>query len=125
MDTLKERAKTLVELVQVGRFYFERPPAYEPKAALTYLTPEGATHLALLAARLGALGGWDVAAIEGVYRALTGELGVKLVDLAQPARLAVTGGTASPPIFEVLALLGREETLARLARACAVAGGAA
>ncbi len=125
MDTLKERAKTLVELVQVGRFYFERPAAYEPKAALTYLTAEGATHLARLAERLGALGDWDAAAIEGVYRALTAELGVKLVALAQPSRLAVTGGTASPPLFEVLALLGREETLARLARARAVAGGGA
>src|SRR5712664_269660 len=125
VDTLKERAKTLVELVQVGRYYFERPAAYEPKAAQTYLTAEGARRLALLAERLGALPVWDAAALEGVYRALTEELGLKLVDLAQLSRLAVTGGTASPPIFEVLALLGREEALARFARARAAVGGAA
>ncbi len=124
-DTLKERAQTLVELVQVGRFYFERPAAYEPKAARTYFTAEGTKRFELLAARLGALGAWDAPGIEGVYRTLTDELGVKLVDLAQLSRLAVTGGTASPPLFEVLGLLGREETLARLARARAVAGGAA
>jgi len=125
VDTLKERAKTLVELVQVGRFYFERPAAYEPTAAQKYLTAEGARHLALLGERLAALPGWEAAAIEGVYRSLMAELGVKLVDLAQLSRLALTGGTASPPIFEVLALLGREETLARFARARAAAGGAA
>jgi glutamyl-tRNA synthetase len=127
VDTLKERAKTLVELVQVGRFYFARPASWEPAAARTYLTPEGAVRVALLAERLGALAAWDAAAIEGVYRALTAELGVKLVELAQLTRLAVTGGTASPPIFEVLALLGRDETLARLqaARARVLAEGAA
>ncbi len=125
VDTLKERAKTLVELVQVGRFYVERPAAYEAKAAQKYLTAEGARRLALLAERLGALPRWDAVAIEGVYRALIAELDLKLVDLAQLSRLAVTGGTASPPIFEVLALLGREETLARLAAARAAAGGPA
>jgi glutamyl-tRNA synthetase len=124
VDTLKERAKTLVELVQVGRFYFERPTTYEPKAAQKYLTADGAARLARLGERLAALAGWDAAAVEGVVRGLAADLGLKLVDLAQLARLAVTGGTASPPIFEVLALLGREETLARLAAARAAAGGA-
>ena len=125
VETLKERAKTLVELCQVGRFYFERPAAYEPKAAQAYLTAEGARRLALLGERLAALPDWEAAAIERVYRELLAELGVKLVDLAQLSRLAVTGATASPPIFEVLALLGREETLVRLERARAAAGGAA
>ena len=64
-------------------------------------------------------------AIEGVYRDLTAELGLKLVDLAQLTRLAVTGRTASPPLFDVLAILGREETLARLDAARAVAERAA
>jgi len=57
------------------------------------------------------------ATLEATYRALAEELGVKLVDLAQLSRLAVTGGTASPPIFDVLSILGRGETLARLSRA--------
>jgi glutamyl-tRNA synthetase len=53
-------------------------------------------------------------ALEAVYRQLVDAMGLKLVDLAQLTRLAVTGRTASPPLFDVLALLGREETLARL-----------
>jgi len=62
-----------------------------------------------------------VAGIEAVYRDLTTELSLKLVDLAQLTRLAVTGRTASPPLFDVLSILGRDETLARLTAAHAAA----
>ncbi len=120
--TLKERAKTLGELVEVGRFYFERPAAYEPKAAQKFLTPAGAERLDRLVERLGGLTAFTPEGVERVYRELTESLGLKLVDLAQLTRLAVTGKTASPPLFEVLALLGREETLARLGRARASIG---
>jgi glutamyl-tRNA synthetase len=75
--------------------------------------------------RLEAEREFTVAAIEPVVRALTEELGLKLVDLAQLARLAVTGRTASPPIFDVLALIGRDESLTRLRRAREIAGRAA
>ncbi|MBI2016690.1 MAG: hypothetical protein HYS77_14315 [Candidatus Rokubacteria bacterium] len=81
--------------------------------------------MGLLRERLAALTEFTAGALEGATRGLAAELGLKLVDLAQLSRLAVTGGTASPPIFAVLALLGRAETLARLERARAVAGGAA
>src|SRR5438093_751827 len=104
LDTLRERSKTLVELVEQGRFYFERPAAYEPKGAQKLLTVEGARRLGLLIERLEAEPEFTVPAIERVVRGLTEELGLKLVDLAQLARLAVTGRTASPPIFDVLAL---------------------
>jgi glutamyl-tRNA synthetase len=114
--TLKERAKTLVELVEVGRFYFVAPDRYDDKAAQKFLTAVGAERLDRLIARLAEV---DVtpAALEAAYRELAAALGVKLVDLAQLSRLAVTGGTASPPIFDVLTILGRDETLARLRRA--------
>ena len=125
LDSLRERAKTLVELVEQGRFYFEAPTAYEPKAAPKLLTPEGARRLGLLIERLEGTAEFTAPAIERVVRALTEELALKLVDLAQLARLAVTGRTASPPIFDVLALLGRAEALARLRRARALAEGAA
>ena len=125
LDSLRERAKTLVELVEQGRFYFEAPTAYEPKAAPKLLTPEGARRLGLLIERLEGTAEFTAPAIERVVRALTEELGLKLVDLAQLARLAVTGRTASPPIFDVLALLGRAEALARLRRARALGEGAA
>ncbi|MGH7302547.1 MAG: glutamate--tRNA ligase, partial [Candidatus Rokuibacteriota bacterium] len=117
LDTLRERAKTLVELVEQGRFYFERPSAYEPKGAQKLLTVEGARRLGVLIERLEAEPEFTAPAIERVVRALTEGLGLKLVDLAQLARLAVTGRTASPPIFDVLGLLGRDESLRRLRRA--------
>jgi glutamyl-tRNA synthetase len=117
LDTLRERAKTLVELVEQGWFYFERPASYDEKAAQKLFTAEGGRRLGLLIERLEAAPDFTVPTIERVVRALTEELGLKLVDLAQLARLAATGRTASPPIFDVLALIGRDESLARLRRA--------
>jgi glutamyl-tRNA synthetase len=77
-------------------------------------TPEGASRLGVLIERLATVEPFEAPAIEGFYRELTAAMGLKLVDLAQLTRLAVTGRTASPPLFDVLALLGREEVLARL-----------
>ncbi|HEY7539270.1 MAG TPA: glutamate--tRNA ligase [Methylomirabilota bacterium] len=125
LDTLRERAKTLVELVEQGRFYFERPSSYEPKGAQRFLTADGVRRLGTMIERLEMEPEFTTTAIERVVRALAEELGLKLVDLAQLARLAATGRTASPPIFEVLALLGRDESLARLRRARDAAGHAA
>jgi glutamyl-tRNA synthetase len=114
LETLRERAKTLRELVEVGRFYFERPSSYEDKARAKLFTPEGASRLSMLIERLATLEPFTAPAIEGLYRELVAAMELKLVDLAQLTRLAVTGRTASPPLFDVLALLGREEVLARL-----------
>jgi glutamyl-tRNA synthetase len=114
LPTLKERGKTFRELLEVGRFYFERPRDYARAAADIYFTEAGATRLAAIIARLETLASFTPDALEGAYRDLGAELGLKLVDLAQLTRLALTGGTASPPLFEVLALLGRAESLARL-----------
>ena len=115
VGTLKERAKTLVELVAVGRFYFVAPTGYDDKAAAKLLPAAGAERLDRLIASLSTVE-FTPAALEAAYRALAQDLGVKLVDVAQLSRLAVTGTTASPPIFDVLAILGRAETLARLRR---------
>jgi len=114
LDTLRERARTLRELVEVGRFYFERPREHEPKAAAKLFTPAGVQRLDTLIQRLAAVESFTAPALEALYRELVDAMGLKLVDLAQLTRLAVTGRTASPPLFDVLALLGREETLARL-----------
>jgi glutamyl-tRNA synthetase len=120
-ETLRERARTLVELVEQGRFYFEPPATFDPEAAARFFTADGARRLARLGEVLGALGEFTAAAIETAVRGLAAALSLKLVDLAQLARLAVTGRTASPPIFDVLALVGRDEVLARLRRAQGVA----
>jgi glutamyl-tRNA synthetase len=117
VDTLKERARTLVELIEIGRFYFERPAEYDAKAAQKFFTREGRERLALLLERLTAAPDFSTTTLESIYRELTAALGVKLVDLAQLTRLAVVGRTASPPIFEVLSILGRDETRARLGAA--------
>src|SRR6266581_8675487 len=117
VDTLKERAQTLVELVEAGRFYFERPREYEVKAAQKLFTADGIQRLDRLIKKLDELSAFTPEGLEALYREQTAAVGLKLVDLAQLTRLAVTGKTASPPLFEVLALLGRDETLARLTAA--------
>jgi glutamyl-tRNA synthetase len=124
LDTLRERGRTLRELVEVGRFYFERPREYEAKAAAKLFTAEGVKRLDTLIERLRSVEPFTAAALEALYRELVTAMGLKLVDLAQLTRLALTGRTASPPLFDVLALLGRDETQARLraAREAAVAG---
>jgi glutamyl-tRNA synthetase len=122
LETLRERAKTLREMVEVGRFYFERPTRYDDAARARLFTPAGAERLAMLIERLSTVEPFAAPALEALYRELAAGLGLKLVDLAQLTRLAVTGGTASPPLFDVLTLLGRAEVLARLRAAHAVAG---
>jgi glutamyl-tRNA synthetase len=112
--TLTERAKTLAEMAEQGRFYFEAPAAYDPDALRKLLTAATAARLDRLLRRLQGLEPWDTVTLEGAFRQLAAELGVKLVDLAQPVRLALSGRTASPPLFDVMAVLGPEETLGRL-----------
>jgi glutamyl-tRNA synthetase len=114
LETLRERARTLREMLEVGRFYFERPASYEDKARARLFTPDGAERLGMLIERLQTLEPFTPPALEALHRDLAAALGLKLVDVAQIARLAVTGRTASPPLFDVLALLGREEVLTRL-----------
>ncbi len=122
-DSLKERSRTLVEMAESAAFYFRPPPAYDSQATAKFWGAEAAARYALLIRRLEAHEAMDPANLEVLYRALAAELGVKLVDLAQLTRLAITGKTASPPIFQVMALLGRAETLARLKAALATLEG--
>lgn len=114
---LKERAKTLLELVDGAKFLFaDRPLAYDEKA-VQLLDPAGKDALKAVAPRLADLGDWTAASTEAVVRAYAEEVGLKLGKVAQPLRAALTGRATSPPIFDVLAVLGREESLARIADA--------
>ena len=114
MPGLKARAKTLVELADSADYLFaHRPLAMEPKAA--ELVAKGRAHLAALLPRFSALAEWTAASTEAVVRETAEASGAKLGDLAQPLRAALTGKTTSPGIFDVLAVLGREESLARIA----------
>ena len=112
--TLKERAKTLLELTEFARFYLTDELVIDEKAARKFLNPEVAPLLSALIERLEALGEWNPSTIESAFAALLQEMGKPLGALAQPVRVAVTGGTVSPGIFEVLDVLGRERSLARL-----------
>jgi glutamyl-tRNA synthetase len=124
-ESLKERARTFIEMVEMGRFYFAAPTGYDPEAVAKFFTPESLPRLALLIKRLEAVVPFEAEPIEGVYRGLAAQLSLKLVDLAQMSRLALTGKSVSPPIFQVIALLGREETFARLNAAKAILEGKA
>jgi glutamyl-tRNA synthetase len=117
--TLRDRAKTLVELAEFCGFYLVDTIEPDPKAAAKHLTAAVAPALADLDARLAAVAAWDEPSIEAVFQATIGAHALKLGQLAQPVRVAMTGGTVSPGIYEVLAVLGRERTLARLRRATA------
>ena len=113
MSGLKARAKTLNELLDGAGFLFaERPLEPDEKAAS--LLGAGRERLAALAPRLAALSEWSAATTEAAVRQTATELSLKLGDLAQPLRAALTGRGVSPPIFEVLEILGREESLARI-----------
>jgi glutamyl-tRNA synthetase len=114
MAGLKPRATTLVELAARARFYVARRPlALDPKAA-ELLDRPARERLASVAAALESATPWDETAVEAVVRAHAEASGAKLGELAQPLRVALTGSTASPGIFEVMAVLGRDETLGRI-----------
>ncbi len=114
-----ERAKTLREMAVAMQFLFQAPTAWDPKAEAKYLTPAHRENLR--AARVALAGATDffAEALESLVRALVEQRGHKLVDYAQPIRVAVTGTAASPPLFPILALLGRDEVLRRIDRALA------
>jgi len=115
MLELKARAHTLNELADGARFLFVSRPLELDEAAAVLVTNEARDVLGSAHARLAALAEWDAAALEAGIREVAEDRGVKLGKLAQPLRAALTGRTTSPGIFDVLALLGREESLARIA----------
>jgi glutamyl-tRNA synthetase len=115
MSSLKERAKTLIELIDASYFIFaDRPLQIEPKAQ-ALLTLETRDLIDRLRAALEAVSPWSAETTEAAMRAFAEGNNLKLGAVAQPLRVALTGKTTSPGIFEVLSVLGRDECLARLA----------
>jgi len=114
MPGLKERAKSLVELFEASRFIWADRPLAMNDQARGVLTPEATTNLAAVLPELEALTGWEAPTIEAAVRSYAERAGLKLGQVAQPLRAALTGKTTSPPIFDVLTVLGRDESLARL-----------
>src|SRR3984957_2453831 len=115
MPGLKERAKTLVELLDGAGFLFATRPLTMDVKAEEILARAGRLPLKNLLPRLTALTEWTSAGAEAVVRAYAEEEGAKLGVVAQPLRAALTGRSTSPGIFDVLTVLGREESLGRIA----------
>jgi glutamyl-tRNA synthetase len=115
MPGLKERAKTLIELLDSAFYlYAKRPLQLDPKA-IALLDDAARQRLPGLSTKLAAVNDWTPAPLEAAVRAYAEEEGLKLGQAAQPLRAALTGRAMSPGLFDVMAVLGRDETLARLA----------
>ena len=115
MSSLKERAKTLIDLIDGAHFLLaDRPLALDDKAAVL-LTPETKALLHDVSVELAQVEPWTTEATEQAVRAFAERKGAKLGAVAQPLRVALTGRTTSPGIFEVLIVLGKAESLARIA----------
>ncbi|MFP4004086.1 MAG: glutamate--tRNA ligase [Alphaproteobacteria bacterium] len=114
LPALKERAKTLDELAQSSYFLIASRPLDVDEKAAKALTPEGRSALSVAAGALGALRNWSPEALESGLREAAKESGLKFGQIAQPLRAALTGTTQAPGIFDVLAALGREESLGRI-----------
>jgi glutamyl-tRNA synthetase len=122
LSGLRERAKTILELAENAEFYARVRPLELSDKARKLLDAKGIALLHAVRPRLQDLSDWSETALEGALRQTAEEQGVKLGDLAQPLRSALTGSNASPGIFEVMAALGRTECVGRIEDALGAAG---
>mgnify|MGYP001598352755 FL=1 len=119
VKTLQERSKTLLEMADSAGFYFKKEILYEEKAAQKFLTRDILEIFKELISRMEGLANFAHNAIEAVFDDVVSKKTVKLGKIAQPVRVALTGGTVSPGIFEVIETLGKDETITRLNKAIA------
>jgi glutamyl-tRNA synthetase len=123
LPTIRDRAHTLVEAADLLDFYLREPPVLD-QAARPLLTPVSAEHLEVVRKICAESEPFTAAEVEGRVKAWLEGARIKMKDVAQPVRVALTGRTASPGLFDVMVVLGRETTLSRLDRAIGVARGA-
>ena len=116
LATLQPRAKTLVELGEQARFYLQDDVTPDPKAAAKFLNDATLPMLGRLRTRIDALADWNEDALHETFTSFREGEGVKLGKIAQPVRVALTGSTASPGIFQVMAVLGKHRCLDRIDR---------
>lgn len=115
---LKPRARTLVEMAEMGRYFFSRGVTLDEKAAAKHLTAESKPLLEKVRAQLAETE-WNTAALDAVVKSVSESASVGMGKVAQPIRVAVTGGTTSPGIGETLELIGKDESLQRIDAAIA------
>jgi glutamyl-tRNA synthetase len=115
--TLQERAKTLIEMADMGEFYFTDEVTYDQKAADKFLKGSVTAPLEEIGDELSALSEWNAASIEAAFNRVLERLDLKLGKVAQPLRVALTGATVSPGIYEIIDVLGKERVIERIDRA--------
>ena len=117
VGTLKARSKTLVEMSDKARFYFEKKIIYENKADNKFLRPDVSAPLKDLRHRLEKIDEFTQADLENIFKAFLEDTGLKMKKIAQPLRVALTGGSVSPGLFETMEVLGKEVVLERIEEA--------
>lgn len=117
IDTQKERSRTLIELANSLRYYISEDVEYNEKAKIKFLNEKSLPYLIELKDSLVSISDFSALEIEKVFTSIIEKHGIKLGNLAQPVRVAMTGKTESPGIFEVLEIAGKEKTLKRLEKA--------
>ena len=117
IDLNRQRSKSLVELAEQTAWLVRDPVVLDAKAARKHLQPGAGELLTDLAKRLSQLEPWDEAGLSELFESLCAERSIKMGKLAQPVRVALTGGTVSPGIYETLGVVGRESSLARIQNA--------
>jgi glutamyl-tRNA synthetase len=118
---IRERARTLVDAANDLDYYFREPPVFDEKARQKFLTPESAPRLEALAETLKTVEPFFAEALEARAKHWAEQQGLSMKDFAQAARVALSGRSASPPLFDVMAVLGRERAIARLQRGAELA----
>ena len=114
IKTLQERAKTLVQVVEMGHYYFTEVVTVDEKAAKKFLTAGASAPISVLTAELSSIQDFTHSNIEQAFARTLEKCGLNMSELAQPVRVALTGNTVSPGIHEVIEVLGKKRTLARL-----------
>ncbi|MDH4226188.1 MAG: glutamate--tRNA ligase [Deltaproteobacteria bacterium] len=117
VKTVKEKSRTFKETAESAAFYFATEIKYDEKAATKFLTKASLEPIEALIEALKPLASFDEPSVEAAFKGVIEAKGIKLVALAQPVRVAVTGNTVSPGIHETLSALGKERTLERLTKA--------
>lgn len=114
IKTLTARSKTLTDMADDAGFYFTDSISYDEKAANKFFKPTSLEPLVFLAEQLEALDEFNETDLENAFKAVMDKTGLKLGKIAQPVRLALTGRTASPGIFEIIEIIGKDRVLSRL-----------
>jgi glutamyl-tRNA synthetase len=119
VKTLQERARTMVEMADGALFYYRDDFEYDPQAAEKFLKPETIPVYEAVIGKLDALMDFSFQRIEATFKDICADMGVKMGQVGPPVRVALCGGTTSPGIYEVIEVLGKEETINRIRRAMA------